>query len=123
MERKQKIIIAVVIALAAVLTGLSINAIYERRSTVMTASSETTNVPPPSVSPDYDEMLSGGKININTADTALLDQLRGVGEVMAQRIVDYRNEHGSFKSIDEIMLVPGIGEKKFEDIQDQICVE
>ena len=48
-------------------------------------------------------------ININTADEAALRTLRGVGEVLAQRIVDYRTEHGPFQSVDELTNVKGIG--------------
>lgn len=48
-------------------------------------------------------------ININTADEAALRTLQGVGEVLAQRIVDYRTEHGPFQSVDELTNVKGIG--------------
>lgn len=48
-------------------------------------------------------------ININTADEAALRTLQGVGEVLAQRIVDYRAEHGPFQSVDELTNVKGIG--------------
>ena len=63
-----------------------------------------------------------GVININTATAEELTQLKGIGEVIAQRIVDYRNENGAFSSIEEIMNVSGIGEKKFEAIRDNISV-
>lgn len=61
-------------------------------------------------------------ININTASVEELMTLDGIGEVIAQRIVDYRNEHGKFNSIEEIKNVSGIGDKKFEKIKDRICV-
>ena len=48
-------------------------------------------------------------ININTADEAALRTLQGVGEVLAQRIVDYRAEHGAFRTVDELTNVKGIG--------------
>ena len=63
-----------------------------------------------------------GVININTATAEELTQLKGIGEVIAQRIVDYRNENGAFSSIEDIMNVSGIGEKKFEAIRDNISV-
>lgn len=66
---------------------------------------------------------AAGKININTATVQQLnDGLDGIGAVMAQRIVDYRGQHGNFKSIEEIKNVSGIGDKTFEKIQNSITV-
>jgi competence protein ComEA len=69
--------------------------------------------------------LSGiaGKINLNTADAALLETLPGLGPVLAQRIVDYRQEHGRFDRIEDIMEVPGIGQRTFEALQDLITTQ
>ena len=64
-----------------------------------------------------------GKININTATAEQLsDGLDGIGTVMSQRIISYREDNGKFKSIDEIKNVSGIGDKTFEKIKDQITV-
>lgn len=60
------------------------------------------------------------QIDINTATAEQFDLLPGIGEELAQRIVDYRETHGNFKSIDELMNVSGIGEKKFANIKDFI---
>jgi len=65
---------------------------------------------------------SGGKIDINHATAVELQQLKGVGEVVSQRIVAYRDEKGSFKRIEDIKKVKGIGEKVFEKIKDLIDV-
>jgi competence protein ComEA len=59
-------------------------------------------------------------IRINTASLEDLDLLNGVGPSIAQRIIDYRTEVGGFKSIEEIKLVPGIGDKMFEKIKNDI---
>ena len=59
-------------------------------------------------------------ININTADTDELMIIPGIGEVTAQRIVDYRDVNGDFSDISDIMNVRGIGKKKFELIKDYI---
>ena len=64
-----------------------------------------------------------GKVNINTATAQQLrDGLDGIGDVMAKRIVTYREENGSFKSIDAIKNVDGIGEKTFAKLKDHITV-
>ena len=66
---------------------------------------------------------SSGLININTASAEEMEEnLPKVGNVIAGRIIDYRESHGGFKSIDEIMEVSGIGDKVFEEIKDKICV-
>ncbi len=63
-----------------------------------------------------------GKININTADSETLDRLPGIGPSIARRIVDYRKEHGRFKSTSELLQVPGIGEKKLAEFKDSITI-
>lgn len=62
------------------------------------------------------------KININTASAQELEALSGIGPVKAQAIVDYRNENGFFRTIDELMNVTGIGPKTLEGIRDQISL-
>lgn len=63
-----------------------------------------------------------GKININTADVVKLCELPGVGESLANRIIQYREENGKFKSIEDLKNVSGIGEKKFESLREYIVV-
>jgi len=63
-----------------------------------------------------------GKININTATAAQLDSLPGIGPVYAGRIVEYRDSHGGFKSINEIENVKGIGPETFEKFRDKITI-
>ncbi|HBO61046.1 TPA: hypothetical protein DD449_05180 [Candidatus Berkelbacteria bacterium] len=60
------------------------------------------------------------KININTAALTDLDKIPSVGPVIAQRIIDYRNENGAFKTIEDLKKVKGIGEKTFEKISGSI---
>ncbi|MDE6579326.1 MAG: helix-hairpin-helix domain-containing protein [Ruminiclostridium sp.] len=66
--------------------------------------------------------LTNDKININTASKEELMTLSGIGEVIAQRIIDYREEHGNFRSVEEIKKVKGIGEARFNSIKDHIIV-
>jgi len=79
--------------------------------------------------PDEDPFAQPGggepgetKININTASAAELDLLEGIGPVKAQAIIDYRNEHGFFRTVDELINVPGIGPATLEAIRDQVTV-
>lgn len=64
----------------------------------------------------------GDKVNINTADLDKLTTLKGVGASTAQKIIDYREQNGKFKSIDELKNVRGIGDKKFDAIKDKITI-
>lgn len=65
---------------------------------------------------------SPAQININTATVQQLQLLPGIGEALAQRIIDYRETNGNFSAIEELLNVSGIGEKKFADIKDFIQV-
>lgn len=58
-----------------------------------------------------------GPVSLNTATVEQLDTLPGVGPVLAQHIVDYRTQHGGFRSIDELREVNGIGDRRFADLQ------
>lgn len=69
------------------------------------------------------DLPAGDKVNINTADLALLDTLPGVGPATAQKIIDYREQVGPFLTIEEILNVSGIGEAKFSAIRELITVE
>ena len=69
-----------------------------------------------------DGEASSELININTAPASELVKLKGIGEVKAAAIVEYRRINGNFKTVQDIMNVSGIGEKTFEKIRDQITV-
>jgi competence protein ComEA len=62
------------------------------------------------------EALSG-KVNINTADEAILSALPGIGPKTAVAIISYRTEHGKFQTTQDLQQVKGIGEKKFAKIE------
>lgn len=63
------------------------------------------------------------KININKAAQTEIETLPGIGPSTALKIITYRNEHGKFKNIEDIKNVSGIGDSKFENIKEYICVE
>ena len=65
---------------------------------------------------------SDGRVNINTASQEELETLNGVGPVTANKIIDYRTANGRFDAIENIMEVPGIGEKTFASLKDRLCI-
>ena len=70
--------------------------------------------PPPAAGPPL--------VNLNTATAEQLDDLPGIGPVLAERIVRWRTEHGSFTSVDQLREVSGIGARKFESIRELVTV-
>ena len=64
----------------------------------------------------------GGKVNLNTADTAALETLPRVGPAMAARIIAWREENGRFASVEDLKSVSGIGDKTFEAMRDLVTV-
>ena len=64
----------------------------------------------------------GGKVNINTADERELQTLSGIGEVLARRIVEYRETYGPFRSPEELTNVSGVGQKTLEANLDRLTV-
>ncbi len=62
----------------------------------------------------------GGPIQLNRATAAELDELPGIGPVIAQRIVDYRETKGPFQTVEDLLDVPGIGEAKLASIRDLV---
>ena len=63
------------------------------------------------------------KININKATAKELQQIKGIGKTIAERIVQYREEQGLFKAPEEIMKVKGIGAKTYDSIKDKILTD
>ena len=61
-------------------------------------------------------------VNVNKATTEELVKVRGIGPVMAKRIIEYRDKNGMFKSIDDLAQVHGIGGNKLQRIRDQVTV-
>lgn len=63
------------------------------------------------------------KVNINTASLEKLITLPGVGNSTAQKIIEYRNENGKFKDIEDLKNVPGIGESKYNNLKEMITIK
>ena len=71
---------------------------------------------------DSKSETKNNKVNINTSTKEVLTSLSGIGEAKAQNIIDYRNENGLFKSIEDLKNVTGISEKLFEQIKEFITI-
>lgn len=81
-----------------------------------------TTLPSSSVVTGQGHGVREGRININTAAQEELDTLPGIGPVKAEAIVRWREENGAFRYPEELIRVPGIGEKTLERLLDQITV-
>jgi competence protein ComEA len=64
-----------------------------------------------------------GQVNINTADAQMLETVKGLGPKKAQAIVEYRKQHGPFKSVDDLVRVPGIKDMTLETVRSHLTVE
>ena len=99
------------------------------KSTTDKTTTTTTEIPNNAAIPDSSNTSSDTssatlnlKINLNTASKEELTKLSGIGEAKAQDIIDYRNTNGSFKTIEEIKNISGIGDALFAKIKDNISV-
>lgn len=61
-------------------------------------------------------------VNLNTATAEELERLPGIGEVMARKVIEYRNQNGPFRRPEEIIIIEGFSERKYRAIAETICV-
>jgi competence protein ComEA len=104
----------------AELTGLNLAAKLEdgRQVIVPARASAAQAAAPGAAAPGAAE----GPINLNTATLDELDQLDGIGPATAEKILEYRQEHGGFGSIEDLGQVPGIGDKRLATLREQVTV-
>jgi competence ComEA-like helix-hairpin-helix protein len=67
--------------------------------------------------------IANNTININTAAAEDIEKLPGIGDVLARRIVEFRDKHGNFRRAEHLMLVEGMSEKRFRELQTLVRVE
>jgi competence protein ComEA len=77
----------------------------------------------PAAAPPADSLPPGGKLNLNTATAAQLDSLPGIGPAYAQRILDYRERNGAFRSVQQLKDARLLPSATFERIKDRLAVE
>lgn len=98
-EARGAIAVAVLLALAALPSG------------------SPPEAPPPLVTPVPEAAPGRGQVDLNRAGSAALTALPGIGPVLAERIVEHRERHGPFASIDELRAVRGIGPRLIERLR------
>ncbi len=104
------------------LLGLPLAEFVKDGQTIVVPGMPVIQETPVNVSAETPPSKEPGKININAASVIELDGLPGIGPGLATRIMDYRKEH-VFTCVDDLLKVPGIGQKKFDDLKDKVCVK
>jgi competence protein ComEA len=118
MKKPQWILVGITAAFCCVLIGLFVG-----RNTTHTYIPVNSAIQSQTEASTGIHQSNDGKINLNTATAQQLMLLPGVGETTAQKIIEYRTENDGFTTIEDIMKVNGIGEKKFEQLKPYIKVD
>lgn len=115
--------VAFILAVASI-TGLvySWNRSVDREAIEPAPSAQLEQTHSPGASADKRSLSAIKLIDINNADQAQLQLLPGIGPALAGRIIDNRNEHGRFKTIEALDRVPGIGPKTIEKLRSSVVV-
>jgi competence protein ComEA len=101
------------------LMALSLTYLFKPRPSRNTQSRAIEPTPPSAEQKSFQKEC----LNINTATAEELEKLPGIGKVIAERILAYRHKHGPYARPEDIIIIDGIGEKKYRAIAEFICVE
>lgn len=99
----------------ALLLTLTLPAVFSQDRSMAAKPAATAKAPAAKIE-------SGKVVNINQATLNQLIEIKGVGPVMAQRIVEFREKNGPFKKLEDLLSVKGIGEKKLEKMRNQLSL-
>lgn len=123
---KVHILVVLTLAFAAFTAGLYLGRSSDAAPVTVSVSPAMQTLPPettqPAAAPTEETEGIRFPIHINLAGKEEFMALPGIGEVLAQRIVDYREEHGPFGSVEELMNVEGIGKKRMEEMLELIMI-
>lgn len=125
------VLLTITVAFVTFVTGIQLGRSMNNRDVTIRMSAESATRPSSTIESTADSgdtqtatrSVMGKKMNINTATAEELDALPGIGPVIAQRIIDYRQKNGAFSDVSELTRVAGIGEKKLNEIIELITVE
>ena len=99
---------AILFLITVALVGIGINFLYKKYDKVQVIAGLYRDI---------------GKIDLNTTDKALLKSISGIGETLAQRIIEYGNKQGGFKEIEELKNIKGITNCKYEKLKDSFIIK
>lgn len=102
----------------AVLAALNLARVLEDGERVLVPSPDDPEVPSAGGAGERTD----GRVDLNRATAAQLEELPGIGPVLAQRIVDHREDHGPFTEVGDLREVPGIGERTFQSLAELVAV-
>lgn len=116
LERREKIILLILLIL--LLAGISVRS-YQKRMVRVDVKPDSFIYSFPAKDSSEDEF----KININESDAAGLMKIKGIGKVLAGRIVEYRSVNGNFRYVEDLKKVKGFGQKLYDKVKDKVSTD
>ena len=114
LEKREKFILLALLTI--LLIGLAFG-FYQKRAVYVDVKPDNFTYPSP------DRSIGTLRININESDAAGLMKLKGIGKVLAGRIIEYRSTNGGFRSVEELKKVKGLGQKLYEKIKGEVSID